>query len=173
MKAMSLWQPWAQLVVLRMKRFETRTWSTNYRGALLIHAGQRVVGPAEVGAAGAEDLEHLYRRLEEHGFDRHQFLPRGELIGVCILASVWPTEIVAPWLRNGEELEELRAGDFSDGRFAWSLEGAAPFARPICYSGRQGLFDVPSATLEVARILEPPPPTSGAGSQETQGKDPS
>ena len=41
MKCLSLWQPWASLVVIGAKRFETRSWPTNYRGPLLIHAAQR------------------------------------------------------------------------------------------------------------------------------------
>lgn len=41
MRAISLWQPWASLVVLGAKKIETRHWSTNYRGPLLIHAAKR------------------------------------------------------------------------------------------------------------------------------------
>lgn len=38
MKALSVQQPWADLII-RGKDVENRTWSTNYRGPLLIHAG--------------------------------------------------------------------------------------------------------------------------------------
>ena len=43
MKALSLWQPWASLVALRVKTIETRSWSTSYRGPLAIHAAKRPV----------------------------------------------------------------------------------------------------------------------------------
>ena len=36
MKALSLKQPWASLIAIGKKTIETRTWSTNYRGKLLI-----------------------------------------------------------------------------------------------------------------------------------------
>lgn len=36
---MSVWQPWASLIVNGVKRFEGRKWATNYRGPLWIHAG--------------------------------------------------------------------------------------------------------------------------------------
>jgi hypothetical protein len=40
MKCISLIQPWASLVLLGEKRYETRNWSTAYRGPLLIHASK-------------------------------------------------------------------------------------------------------------------------------------
>ncbi len=40
MKAITLWQPWATLVAIGAKRFETRSWSTHYRGPLAIHAAK-------------------------------------------------------------------------------------------------------------------------------------
>lgn len=42
MKAVSLWEPWATLVRLKIKRIETRGWSTSYRGPLAIHATKHV-----------------------------------------------------------------------------------------------------------------------------------
>lgn len=38
MKALSIRQPWADLIVLGHKDVENRTWLTRYRGPLLIHA---------------------------------------------------------------------------------------------------------------------------------------
>ncbi len=40
MKAISLLQPWATLVAIGAKRIETRSWATNYRGPLAIHASK-------------------------------------------------------------------------------------------------------------------------------------
>lgn len=40
-KALSLWQPWASLVRPDVKTIETRSWSTSYRGWLIIHAAKR------------------------------------------------------------------------------------------------------------------------------------
>jgi hypothetical protein len=40
-KALSLWQPWASLIAVGAKRFETRSWQTSHRGPLLIHAAQK------------------------------------------------------------------------------------------------------------------------------------
>jgi len=41
LRALSLWQPWAWLVVHGLKDVENRSWQTNYRGPLVIQAGLR------------------------------------------------------------------------------------------------------------------------------------
>ena len=38
MKAITIKQPWANLIVMGLKDVENRTWSTNYRGRVLVHA---------------------------------------------------------------------------------------------------------------------------------------
>ena len=39
MKIITLRQPWATLVAEGIKKYEFRSWKTNYRGKILIHAG--------------------------------------------------------------------------------------------------------------------------------------
>lgn len=42
MKVLTLKQPWATLVAEGIKKYEFRSWKTNYRGKILIHAGASV-----------------------------------------------------------------------------------------------------------------------------------
>lgn len=42
MKALTLIQPWATLIMLGEKQIETRSWNTKYRGKLAIHAGKKI-----------------------------------------------------------------------------------------------------------------------------------
>ena len=42
MKALSIQQPWAWLIVNGYKPVENRSWPTTYRGPLLIHAGKKI-----------------------------------------------------------------------------------------------------------------------------------
>lgn len=42
MKALSIMQPWAWLIVNGHKAVENRTWRCHYRGPILIHAGKKV-----------------------------------------------------------------------------------------------------------------------------------
>ncbi|WP_462265711.1 ASCH domain-containing protein [Mucilaginibacter sp.] len=38
MKALTIRQPWAHLIVLGIKDIENRSWKTNYRGRIYVHA---------------------------------------------------------------------------------------------------------------------------------------
>lgn len=42
MKVITIRQPWATLIAKGYKKYEFRTWKTNYRGKLLIHAGKGI-----------------------------------------------------------------------------------------------------------------------------------
>ena len=42
MKALTINQPFATLIVEGLKEYEFHTWKTNYRGEILIHAGKGV-----------------------------------------------------------------------------------------------------------------------------------
>lgn len=41
MKTLSIRQPWASLIIAGIKPVENRTWKSNYRGPLLIHASKK------------------------------------------------------------------------------------------------------------------------------------
>ncbi len=56
MKALTIKQPWASLIVHGIKNIENRTWKTNYRGRILIHAS-------------AKDSGALYELLNERQLD--------------------------------------------------------------------------------------------------------
>src|SRR5207302_1698550 len=80
MKCLSLWQPWASLVVLGAKRIETRSWSTQHRGPLAIHAAKKWE-PNKILAL--IDEEPYRSALGEH---------RGNLPLGCILGTVNVTD---------------------------------------------------------------------------------
>lgn len=42
MKVISIRQPWASLIVAGIKDIENRSWVTQYRGKVLVHAAQKV-----------------------------------------------------------------------------------------------------------------------------------
>ena len=42
MKVITIKQPWATLIAEGLKEYEFRTWSTKYRGDILIHAGKSI-----------------------------------------------------------------------------------------------------------------------------------
>jgi hypothetical protein len=159
MKTLSLYQPWATLVVIGAKKFETRSWATNYRGPLLIHASKKFT---------REDQRLCYaapfsKYVGGHFLDRGAILGRVELVD-CITTEEWlkqNTQPAGPIKRlvlvdttKGEELflkqtsaEEYHFGDFSYGRFAWKLENPIEFDEPIAAKGSLGLWEFPESAL--------------------------
>lgn len=57
-KAISLKQPFANLIALEKKTLETRTWSTKYRGPLLIVSSKKPNIPPAGYAVAVVDLVH-------------------------------------------------------------------------------------------------------------------
>lgn len=57
MKALTVRQPWAWLIVSGHKDIENRKWFTRHRGAILIHAGKRI------DSAGMDYVARLSIRL--------------------------------------------------------------------------------------------------------------
>jgi hypothetical protein len=133
-KALSLTQPWATLVLLGAKRYETRAWQTLHRGPLAIHAA-RTFPPA---AQALCRLEPFRRVLAAAGISDATGLPRGALLGTVQLLAILPVELVLPL---GPEEEAF--GDYRAGRWAWELAGPTRLAAPVPYRGGVGLFDVP------------------------------
>ena len=124
MKAITLTQPWASLVALGWKHVETRSWKTDYRGPVAIHAAKAF--PAAGRRFAAE--ERLVGRLPE-------ILPLGAIIATARLIYVVRTEAtdVSPL--------ERRLGDFGPGRYAWFLADVEPLSEPVPIRGALGLWE--------------------------------
>ena len=43
MKAITIWQPWAEFIAAGVKHNETRSWATKYRGPIAIHAAVKPI----------------------------------------------------------------------------------------------------------------------------------
>jgi activating signal cointegrator 1 len=134
-RGLSLQQPWASLVVLGSKRIETRSWHTPYRGWLAIHSS------AEFPPWAREFLraEPFKRELERIRGD----LPLGQILAVVKLATCF--EITESFVHSMERLE-YTFGDYTPGRYAFSLTDLHPLARPIPYKGRLGTWSIPPET---------------------------
>ncbi len=124
MKALTLTQPWATLVALGYKRVETRSWKTQYRGPLAIHAAKGYPASA--------------RRFAEH-FGGLARTPRGAIVCTIDLVDCQLTEEAA--LRISDL--ELHLGDYTPGRWAWLFDSASLrlLPDPIPAKGALGLWE--------------------------------
>lgn len=126
MKALTLTQPWATLVALGHKRYETRSWGTEYRGELAIHAAKTFPPHARDLATGAAAVRKLLAGAP---------LPLGVVLCVVRLVNVFPAH------RVPVDEVEFMLGDYSKGRFAWQLELVEVFDQPIPARGALGLWE--------------------------------
>lgn len=140
MKALTLWQPWAQLVALEAKRVETRHWRPP---AAIV--GQRIAIHA------ARTTKHL-GTCQLWPFQKYvpepDALPLGVVVATAVLARVTPiTEAGAAALRR-DHPEEHAFGLYTPGRYAWGLRHVQRLATPVAYRGAQGFFEIPDDLLE-------------------------
>ena len=85
MKALSIRQPWAWLIVTGNKDVENRTWPTNFRGRNYVHAGKQPDSGWLLHAVpGAESI------------DIPDSLPLGAIIGEVDIAEC-VTHSSSPW----------------------------------------------------------------------------
>jgi len=156
MRALTLFDPWATLVVLGEKHYESRSWGTSHRGLLAIHVSKTLPKVAQQ----CFGVEPFMSALLEH-FPGEGSVP---LYPGCIIGTVEVMECEQTIFggvsendsdRRGYRVRlssnELAFGDFSDGRYAWKLTNPRRLATPIPCAGHQRLWIVPpeiEATLK-------------------------
>ncbi|HMF31703.1 MAG TPA: ASCH domain-containing protein [Candidatus Lokiarchaeia archaeon] len=116
MKALSLIQPFASLIVDGKKTVETRSWPTAYRGSLAIHASKKVDQAA----------------CAQFGYDP-RVITRGAVLGTADLVdcAIFPDPRMP--------LDEY--GDFTSGRWGWLLAHVVKFPQPEPALGHLSLWN--------------------------------
>jgi hypothetical protein len=147
MKAITIIQPWATLIALGEKRFETRSWATKHRGLLAIHAGKKV----DKEACLREPIRSV---LDKHGYSADN-LPTGAIVATSNLRNCFSVHIdhsgdvvlltsnESPVFWMGNDTNEQKFGWYEEGRFAWELADINPIGLPILAKGQQGLWNYP------------------------------
>lgn len=129
MKALSIRQPWASLIVDGPKRIENRTWKTSRRGWILVHASL---------SCELEDWLTWCDFAESRGLlqinDHPKDLPRGGIIGAMRIDDCVETE-TSPWFTGPHGF----------------LIGAVVSLPFLPVSGKQGFFEVPLADEYLAQ----------------------
>lgn len=158
MKTLTIWQPWASLIMVAAKPYEFRPKSyQRYVGApaigerIVIHAGARPVKPAEV-----EDLlERLGDEANSTGLvaaiarqvlercrraAKYQALPLGCGLGTAILGRPLNASTL---FRGAIADSDRQAADELAYNWAWPLGNIKPFDAPIPMRGAQGFWAWP------------------------------
>lgn len=146
MKAISLIQPYATLIMLGYKALETRSWQTSHRGNLVIHAS---AGKPDWARQVCETDFYIRAALDKHGLSFAD-LPRGAVLGTV---GVRGMHVIDQQLISRLSPMELACGDYRmPGRFAWELFAPVALPAPIACRGALSVWEVPQ---EVAVQIHP------------------
>jgi hypothetical protein len=135
MKGLTICQPYAHLVEIGDKPIENRTWPTDYRGPLVIHAGKSKDWMDDADGYG----------LAEAGLAFGAVVCIVDMVECLKLKTLWPAKY-----------RHLEANEHANGPYCHIYENVRRLADPIPWRGAQGLWDVPAdleRRLAVARFV--------------------
>lgn len=125
MKVITIKQPFASLIAEGLKEYEFRTWKTNYRGEILIHAGKGIDKKA-------------MKKFEQY----HLEYPSG-----CIIAKAYLSDCIKINNEKRSELKEknplVYSGVIKDLEwegYGFKLENVTKI-KPIPINGKLSLWD--------------------------------
>lgn len=128
MKALTICQPYASLICNGQKRIENRSWPTNYRGPLLIHAGKNKDWLKTWNVRRDGQLPHP--------------LPMGAVVGLAKLVACYHLPSIR---QNKIQLPQQHSWiphhRHTEGPALWVLEDVQRLREPIPWNGKQGLWD--------------------------------
>lgn len=125
MKVLTIREPFATLIKDKIKIYETRSWKTNYRGKIYIHAAKAKSKASNVGIAST------YLKSKEN--PEH-------IICKCILKNcIYMTEEFINEVKKRPE--EYNSGHYEIGRYAWELEVIEVLENPIYAKGQLGIWN--------------------------------
>ncbi len=135
MRAITICQPYAELIITGEKRVENRRWPrcgldyvvTRSNGPLLIHAGK------------SQEWLDTYHPLPDH-------MDFGAIIGMVEVAGIVHRDspLAPKWFVDHKHAE---------GPICWILKKPQRFAEPIPYRGQQGIWHVPDKFYSQVELL--------------------
>jgi len=150
MKVITMWQPWASLLACGAKQYETRSWATNYRGPIAIHAGLRNPCKAITQISLMNSAYEALGRTDFSDLPRGAVIAMAELVGCHLIGVDAMGTYIAPkseatgiyvksvYIKNENE---LLFGDWMPGRYAWEFANMTMLPEPIPARGYQGLWN--------------------------------
>ena len=122
MKVLTIREPWATLIIEGYKKYEFRSWKTNYRGKILIHAGKTL------------EVKNL-NKFKNYNIS----YSCGEIIGEVELV-----DCIKVTQEFDNELKKINNKVYGNsnhiGKYAWKLEKVRKYNETIKINGKLGLW---------------------------------
>lgn len=148
MKALSIKQPWASLIVHGIKDIENRTWKTNFRGRIYVHTS---ISPAFTGSYTDNLPDGFWTGLTEEQRRTYllSFQHRGFIIGEidiidCVInhESIWAEKTPMP---PHDDIGRLPA------IYNWVLANPVLYEKPMPCKGKLSFWEPDAQTLELIK----------------------
>jgi hypothetical protein len=149
MKALTLWQPWASLIMIGAKPWEFRKWNFTDKPHLARLVGQRIVIHAGARPVKKFELEDISERINE---GESALVPEiaspfiekvlaGEI--KLPMASALGTAVIGRPQRSFDLFKHIVAdSDRLDHQmYAWPISEVQPFEQPVPAMGAQGFWN--------------------------------
>ena len=130
MKVLSIREPYASLILSGVKKIETRSWKTNYRGELYIHASLGKSSPSP---------EVMKLVLYTN--------PGYILCKAMLVDCIYMTKEYVEQMKKDNPTEYL-CGNYQEGRYAWVLDDVEP-VEPILVKGHLGIWNYDEKKIEI------------------------
>ena len=136
MRCISLWQPYASLLVHRHKLIETRPHPapSTIIGQTIGIASTKQIKPEQRAAFDDPKFQAYY---DETGLPAFDDLKHGHLLGTVKVVS---SDLITEEDLDDVTEEEQLYGDWRPGRYAWRCQEHHAFEEPIPCSGAQGIW---------------------------------
>ena len=128
LKVLSITEPYATLIKNGIKEIETRSWKTNYRGKLYIHASSTKM-PKEY----INNLE-LMKLVDVNDLNYGNIICVAELVDCIEMTDEFIEKVK-------ENKNEYITGFYSKGRYAWILKNIEVLESPIKAKGHLGIWN--------------------------------
>ena len=140
MKVLSLTEPFATLILEKKKLIETRSWKTNYRGELYIHASQTKVSKNDLEDKGLMSL------LGNKNMNLGYIICKCKLVDCIYMTKEYVEEI------KKNNYQEYICGIYEEGRYAWILEDIETI-KPIKSKGQLNVWNYFNE-FEIMNLME-------------------
>ncbi len=127
MKVISIKEPFATLIMNKMKLIETRSWKTNYRGELYIHASGKSLAKEFL------NNQYVFELIKDLDMNYGNIICKVNLVDCIYMDEKFLKKIK-------KNKQEYNLGKYELGRYAWVFEDIVPIT-PIEAKGKLNIWN--------------------------------
>ena len=127
MKVISIKEPFATLIMNKMKLIETRSWKTNYRGELYIHASGKSLAKEFL------NNQYVFELIKDLDMNYGNIICKVNLVDCIYMDEKFLKKIK-------KNKQEYNLGKYELGRYAWVFEDIVPIT-PIETKGKLNIWN--------------------------------